>query len=258
MSILRTNRKEERSSIARCARPRHAGPGGPIETQNARDKYTNRDAQMPPESPLQAGVILRPAEEIAHQLTKHRAAPHELHHARGHGAPQERSPVESPHDACRELQLRAESSLHPSRILLRAPLSERPPQQFTGTNGIEKPLARERINPRRRISHECPVLSNDGSFRKRALLRRWQHMAIKLCALRLDSVLIHERLQMPAQLRARVRRHTAANPHRKVIASRERPDITLKVSHEFDCDGVSGLRDKITLGHLQHIALQGS
>src|SRR6266404_1857886 len=256
MSILRTNRREQRFSIARCACPRHAGPGGPIEAQDAGDEFANRDAQMPPQPPLQAGVILRSAEEIAHQLPEHRAAPHELHHARGNRAPQKRSSIEAPHDACRELQLRAESSLHPSRILLRAALSERPPQQFAGTNGIEKPLARERINPRRRISDKCPILSNHGSFRKRALLRRWQYMAIKLCALRLDAVSIHERLQMPAQLRARVRRHTAANPHRKVIASRERPDITLKVSQEFDGDGVSGLWDKIALGHLQLIALQ--
>src|SRR5260370_1848585 len=229
-----SGRKEKRSSIARCARPRHAGPGGPIEAQDTRDKFTNRDAQMPPQPPLQAGVILRPAEEIAHQLPEHRAAHHELHHARRNRAPQERSPRETPHNACRELQLRAESSLHPGRILLRAALSERPPQQFARANGIEKPLTRERIDPRRRISNKCPVLSNDGSLRKRALLRRWQHMAIKLCALRLDAVLIHERLQMPAQLRALVLRPTSANPTPTLITSRQRPVIALKVSQEFD------------------------
>src|SRR5260370_2576164 len=256
--IAKTNRKEQRSSIARCARPRHAGPGGPIETQNAGDEFADGDSEVPPESPLQAGVILRAAEEIAHQLPEHRTAPHELHHPRGHRAPQKRSSIETPHDACRELQLRAESSLHPGRVLLRTAFGKRTAEQFARTNGIEKTLARERIDPRRRISHERPVLSNHGSFRKPALLRRWQHMAIKLCALRLDGVLIHECLQMPAQFRARMRRHTPANPHRKVIASRERPDITLKVSQEFDGDGVSGLRDKITLGHLQLIALQGS
>src|SRR5258708_6954506 len=108
---------------------------------------------MPPKPPLQAGVILRPAEQIAHQLPEHRAAPHKLNHSCRNCAPQERSSIEAPHDACRELQLRAESSLHPSRILLRAALSERPPQQFARANGIEKPFAREWIDPRRRISH---------------------------------------------------------------------------------------------------------
>src|SRR5260370_41599089 len=141
--IAKTNRKEQRSSIARCARPRHAGPGGPIETQNAGDEFADGDSEVPPESPLQAGVILRAAEEIAHQLTKHRAAPHELHHARGHRAPQKRSSIETPHDACRELQLRAESSLHPGRVLLRTAFGKRPPQHFAETNGLQTPSTRQ-------------------------------------------------------------------------------------------------------------------
>src|SRR5260370_17032137 len=130
---------------------------------------------MPLKPPLQAGVMLRPAEEIAHQLPEHRDAPHELHHARRNCAPQERPSIETPHDARRELQLRAESSLHPSRILLRAALSKRSPQQFARPNGIEKPFAREWIDPRRCISHYSPVLPDDVSSAKRALLRHCQH-----------------------------------------------------------------------------------
>src|SRR5216684_8669470 len=75
--IAKTNRKEQRSSIARCARPRHAGPGGPIKAQDAGGEFANRNPQMPPQPPLQAGVILCSAEEIAHQLPEYRAAPHE-------------------------------------------------------------------------------------------------------------------------------------------------------------------------------------
>src|SRR5713101_3979208 len=50
--IAKTNRKEQRSSIARCARPRHAGPGGPIKTPNAGDEFADGDSEVPPESPL--------------------------------------------------------------------------------------------------------------------------------------------------------------------------------------------------------------
>src|SRR2546427_2650001 len=83
-------------------------------------------------------------------------------------------------------------------------------------------------------------------------------MAIKLCALGLNTVLLHERLQMAAQFRTRVRRHAPANPDREMIAARERPDIPLKIPQEFDGDAVAGLRNKVTLGHLQLVALQSA
>ncbi len=81
-------------------------------------------------------------------------------------------------------------------------------------------------------------------------------MTVKLCALRLQAVLLHEGLQMAAQLRAGVRRHAAANSHRKMIAARERPDIALKVRQELDGDGVAGLGHEVTLRHLELVALQ--
>src|SRR6266481_9074261 len=208
---------------------------------------------MAPESPLQAGVILRAAEQIAHQLPEHRAAAQELNHARRDRTAQERSAIKTPHDARREFQFSAKSSLYPRRVLLRATFGERAAQQFAGANGIEKAFAGEWIDPRRRISNKRPVLSDDVSFGKRALLRRGQDVAIKLCALRLYTVLVHKGLQMAAQLRAGMRRHAPANPDRKMIAPWERPDITLKVRQEFDGNGIAGLRNEVTLGHFQLI-----
>src|SRR5204862_2653059 len=152
--------------------------------------------------PLQTGVILRTAEEIAHQLPEDRAAAHKLHHARCYRAAQERSAIKPPNDARREFQFGAESSLHPGRIFLRASRGERAPQQFAGPNGIKKSLASKRIDPGRRVSYECPVFSDHTSFGKRALSRRRQHMAVKLCALRRYVVLLDKVLQVPAQLRA--------------------------------------------------------
>src|SRR5260370_24008802 len=111
-------------------------------------------------------------------------------------------------------------------------------------------------SPRRRISNERPVLSDDVSFGERALLRRRQDVTVKLCALRLYALFLYECLQMAAQFRAGMRRHTAANAHREMIAARERPDITFKVRQELDGDGVFGLRHEVTLRHFQLVALR--
>src|SRR4029077_7523571 len=46
---------------------------GPIDIQDAADKLAQGDAQLPPQPALQAGVVLCPAEKIAHQLAKYRA-----------------------------------------------------------------------------------------------------------------------------------------------------------------------------------------
>src|SRR5712692_3011247 len=255
--IAKKDRSEKLSSVACGSRARHAGPGGSLEVQDAGNELADGDSQMAPESPLQAGVILRAAEKISHQLAEHRATAEELNHARGDSASQEGATIETPHDARREFQFGAESSLHPCRILFRAAFGERAPQQFAGANGIEKAFAREGIDPGRRIPDERPVLSDDVSFGKRALLRRRQHVTVKLCALRLYALFLYECLQMAAQFRAGMRRHTAADAHRERIAARERPDISFKVRQELDGDGVADLRHKVALSHLHLVAVQG-
>src|SRR5260370_21470004 len=159
------------NSIARGSRAWHAGPAGAIEAQHAGDEFAHGDSQVAPQSPFQTGVILRAAEEIAHQFPEHWAAPQELNHARGDRAAEKGATIEAPHNARRKLQLGAESSLHPSRVLLRAAFRERSAQQFTGSNGVEKAFACEGIDPRGGISDESPVLSDYISVRKRALLR---------------------------------------------------------------------------------------
>src|SRR6266566_522147 len=113
---------------------------------------------MAPKSPLQAGVILRAAEEIPHQLPEYWAAAHELNHASGDRAAQEGSTIETPHNARREFQFRTKGRLHPSRVLLRAAFREGAAQQFARANGIEKAFAREGIDPGGGISDERPVI----------------------------------------------------------------------------------------------------
>src|ERR1700676_523331 len=61
---------------------------------------------------------------------------------------------------------------------------------------------------------------------------------------------------MRSQLRAGMRRHAAADAHRKMIAARKRPDVALEVRKKLHGDGVSGLRNEIALGHFQFVALQ--
>src|SRR5260370_1949551 len=169
--IAKRGRKASLNSIARGSRAWHAGPAGAIEAQHAGDEFAHGDTEVAPQSAFQTGVILRAAEEIAHQFPEHWAAPQELNHARGDRAAEKGATIEAPHNARRKLQLGAESSLHPSRVLLRAAFRERSAQQFTGSNGVEKAFACEGIDPRGGISDESPVLSDYISVRKRALLR---------------------------------------------------------------------------------------
>src|SRR5260370_13374579 len=145
--IAKRGRKASVSSIARGSRAWHAGAAGAIEAQHAGDEFAHGDSQVAPQSALQAGVILRAAEQIAHQFPKHWAAPQELHHARGDRAAEKGATIETPHDARRKLQLRAESSLHPSRELIRAAFGERPAQQFAAAHGIDTDYDRERLTP---------------------------------------------------------------------------------------------------------------
>src|SRR5260370_1266406 len=102
---------------------------------------------MAPKSPLQAGVILRAAEEIPHQLPEYWAAAHELNHASGDRAAQEGSTIETPHNARREFQFGAKGCLHPCGVFLRAAFREGAAQQFARANRIEKAFARQGIDP---------------------------------------------------------------------------------------------------------------
>src|SRR5690242_10853768 len=92
------------SLVASGSRAGHAGPGGPVQAQHTGNEFTDGDPQVPPKSPFQARVILRTAEQVAHQLSEHWAAPHELHHARRNRAAKKRSTIEPTHNARREFQ----------------------------------------------------------------------------------------------------------------------------------------------------------
>src|SRR5258707_669852 len=96
---------------------------------------------MAPEPALQAGVILRAAEKVAHELPEYGTAPQELHHARGHRGPQERTAIEAAHNARGKFELRRKRGLHARRIFFRAAFRKRAPEQFSGAHGVEKPFA---------------------------------------------------------------------------------------------------------------------
>src|ERR1700675_3705687 len=61
---------------------------------------------------------------------------------------------------------------------------------------------------------------------------------------------------MRFELRAGMRGHASTNPDRKMIAAWERPDVTFEVREKLHGDGVGSLRNEITLGHFQLVALQ--
>src|SRR5260370_5032455 len=138
MSTIKTiNRNGERSSVASGSRAGHTRAGRRIEIQDAGDEFADGDAKVAPEPALQAGIILRPAEEVAHQLPEHRAAPYELNHARGDRTAQEGATIETPHHAPPNFEFARKSNLDPRGILLRTALRERAPQQFAGANRIK-------------------------------------------------------------------------------------------------------------------------
>src|SRR6266850_3949100 len=74
-----------------CAR--HARSGGSIEIEHAGDEFAQGDAEVSPQPPFQARIILGAAEEVAHQLPEDRAAAQELHHTRRDRASEKRPPI---------------------------------------------------------------------------------------------------------------------------------------------------------------------
>src|SRR5216683_2020046 len=116
----------------------------PLDIEDAANEFAQRDAEMAPKPPLQAGVVLRAAEEVAHPLPENRAASQELHHAGRDRAPQEGAAIEPPHDARCEFQFGGEGGPHPGGILFRAAFRDRTPEQLAGANRVEKALAGER------------------------------------------------------------------------------------------------------------------
>src|SRR5690348_611154 len=69
----RKKRRQERLIGCRAA-GRDVGRGRAVQIEDAGNEIADRHAQLAPESALEAAVILSAAEEVAHQLAKHRAA----------------------------------------------------------------------------------------------------------------------------------------------------------------------------------------
>src|SRR3984957_1546987 len=130
---------------------------GAVEVQNRRNKFANGNAQVTPEAAFEAGVILTAAEEVADQLPKNRAAPHQLHHTRSDGRAQNRATIETPDDARSKFQFRGKRGANPGGIFFGASFGEGFAQQFSGTDGVKKPFAGKWIDPSGGIANEGPV-----------------------------------------------------------------------------------------------------
>src|SRR5580693_149045 len=98
---------------------------------------------MAPQAAFEAAVVLRSAEEIAHQLPEHGATVHKLHHAGGDGSAEEGAAVEAAHDARGEFQFARECGFDPRRIFFGAAFRKRAAQELPGAHRVEKSLACE-------------------------------------------------------------------------------------------------------------------
>src|SRR5207237_809156 len=114
-------------------------------------------------------------------------------------------------------------------IFFGAALRERTAEQFAGTDGVEEPFAGERVDPRGGVADQRPVLADHVALRKRALLRRGQDVAVKLCVVCGDVLSFHERLQVSAKFRAGMYGHAATDSDREVVTARKGPDVTFKL-----------------------------
>src|ERR1700730_2234039 len=74
-------------------------------TKDAVEHFSEGGGELPPEAPLEGGVVLRAAEEIGDHGAKSRAASNELDQAGGDGASQEASVIEVAGDASGNLQI---------------------------------------------------------------------------------------------------------------------------------------------------------
>src|SRR6266849_4827802 len=176
----------------------------PLDIEDAANEFAQRDAEMAPQSPLQAGVVLRAAEKVAHQLPENRTASQKLHHPRRDCGAQKRAAIKAPHDARRKFELRRKCRPHARRIFFRAAFRQRPAQQLARAHGIEQAFAGQRIDPRRRVAHHRPVFPEHMALRERALPRRGQHVTVKARAFGRNFLLLNKRVQVRLQFRARV------------------------------------------------------
>src|SRR5215470_11272672 len=205
---------------------------------------------------LEGGVVLGAAENVGHELPENGTATHELNHARGYGGAKKAAAVKPPYDPRCKLELAGESGSYPIGVHLGIALGDGSAQQFAGAHGVEQPFSGQRIDESGRVTYHGPVLADHRALRKRRHLRRGQDVAVKAGARHVEFLLADENLQMLAQLGLVMRSHAAANADRQMIATREGPDIAVKVRKELDDDGVFGLRNEIALRDFKFVLLE--
>src|SRR6266481_6077910 len=156
-------RKQRNCSVSGGSRASYARPGRSVEIEHAGDEFAQGDAEVAPQAPLQGGIILGAAEEVAHQLAEDRAAAQELHHPRRDRASQKRAAIKPPHDARRKFELCGERSLHPRGIFFRAPGGQGPAEQFAGADRVKESFAGQGIDPGDAAAWVDP-LTGEGLF----------------------------------------------------------------------------------------------
>src|SRR5208337_2595867 len=115
--------------------------GGTIEIEDAGDELTERAAEMAEDALLKRGVILRAAEQVGEKLAEDGVALEELHHARGDGAAEERSAVETADEARGEFEFGGKRGFDTRGIFFGAAFGEGLAQEFAGAHGVEQAFA---------------------------------------------------------------------------------------------------------------------
>src|SRR2546423_3583431 len=213
---------------------------------------------MAPQAALEAGVILGAGEEITHELAKNGAATEELHHARGDCGAEKRAAVKAAHHAGGEFELAGKRGFDTRGVFFGTAFGECATEKLAGTHRVEQTFAGERIDPGGGVADHGPVFSNYRALRKSAFLGRRENVAVEPRAFGRDILLVDESVQVRAKLGAVVRRHAAADSDGKMVAAGEGPDVAFELRKKLYDDGLGSLRDEITLGHFEFVALKSA
>src|SRR5215472_16486232 len=84
-----------------------------VHVQDRSDEVAQGHSEMAYNALLEGSVVLRPAEEIGHELAEDGAATHELNHTCGDGGTEEGAAIKAADDACGEFEFAGKSGANP-------------------------------------------------------------------------------------------------------------------------------------------------
>src|SRR5207248_3959375 len=101
--------------------------------------------------------------------------------------------------------------------------------EFSGAHGVEKAFTVDRNDECGSVAYQRPIFADDGALRKCRNLRRRENVAVKAGGFGGKLLFADESLQVRAEFRLIVRSHAAADTDRQMIATREGPDVAVKM-----------------------------